>query len=629
MEGLILTARRSGVPAWRRGTRRGAGVVRGARAAAGLAAGLVVLTGVAVVTVTGAATAAATPVTGTATAAATAVTGAATAAATPVTGAATAAATPAAGAPTSPPAPARPATARAPRTAAAGSPVITGEWSQTLADTGGPVALSSPNVDDAVPGGPAVIVGDRTGNLYAYNLQSGHLDWSTNVGEPIDSSPSVNPANGMIYIGTGDAAYPDGGGYLAVTASGTRVWYRAGVNPPTDPYPDSGVAASMTVGSLEGQTAVEAGNLGQETYAMNADNGTELTGFPWFSADSVFSTASLVNLYGNGQNELVSGGDSTAGVAYGVTYQSGGHLRILSQNGQLLCEYDTTQNIDRSSPAVGPFLNGAEGIALGTGQYYPGASDSDKLFAFNDRCGVAWQDTLDGATQSSPAVADVLGNGQLQVVEGTNIGGDFTQGGTVYVLDGDTGQVLWSEPVPAAIAGSITTADLFNEGYQDLLVPTLNGVEILDGRSGALIATLGSLQGYQNSPLVTADADGTMGITLAGYNGLNQGVIDHYEVAGSDGSLVDEAAAWPQFHHDPQLDGTSTYAPAAVTAQVSAAEATVGTDVTYSASVASPARGAPRGRSASGSAPPPCAPPRSPRAAPAARPPPPRWVRTR
>ena len=36
----------------------------------------------------------------------------------------------------------------------------------------------------------------------------------------------------------------------------------------------------------------------------------------------------------------------------------------------------------------------------------------------------------------------------------------------------------------------------------------------------------------QSSPLVTTDPNGTIGITIAGYNGNNAGVIQHYEVGG-------------------------------------------------------------------------------------------------
>ena len=42
---------------------------------------------------------------------------------------------------------------------------------------------------------------------------------------------------------------------------------------------------------------------------------------------------------------------------------------------------------------------------------------------YDTKCNQVWSDTLDGSTGGSPALADVQGNGQLAVVEGTSGGG--------------------------------------------------------------------------------------------------------------------------------------------------------------------------------------------------------------
>jgi hypothetical protein len=442
------------------------------------------------------------------------------------------------------------------------------KWSTTLNDANNPIAFSSPNVAD-LDGQPAVVVGDRAGLVYAYHLAngSGVAGWPYNAGAPVDSSPSVAPIspNGTdsVFVGSGGTTDPTGGGYQAITNTGGDQWFVQETNPGTDPTPHSGVAASLTVGSYAGGYGVEAGSMGQNTYALGAGNGAMLGGFPWFSADSVFSTAAVGDLYADGNNEIVSGGDSSAGVAYGQTYGNGGHIRILSSAGNagqptpndgLICEYDTNQNIDRSSPAVGQFLaGGAVGIAVGDGSFYSGASDSNKVFAINTSCGLAWSDQLDGVTADSPALADVTGNGQLDVVEGT-------QAGTIYVLNGTNGATIWSASTSGQVIGSPVTADLTGGGYQDVIVPTTDGIDIFDGRSGADVATLATNYAFQSSPLVTDDPDGHIGITGAGYVDVGNaatGYIAHWEIddTGGSGSSVYEAGAWPQFHHDPQLTG--------------------------------------------------------------------------
>ena len=442
---------------------------------------------------------------------------------------------------------------------------VTRVWTQTL--NGHPIQDSSPNVAD-LDGRPSVVVGDHAGYVDAYHLSDGTgvAGWPYYAGAPVDSSPSVAPIDGdgldTVYVGTGNVVAPTSGGYQAIAPNGGDQWFVQETNPSTDPTPHNAVTASLTVGNYAGGYGVEAGSLGQNTYALGAGTGAMLEGFPWFS-DSVFSTAAVADLYADGNNEIISGGESTAGVAYGQTYANGGHIKIMSSAGNagtgnpaggLICEYNTDQTIGASSAAVGQFLSGgAVGIAIGDSNYYNGASDTDKLFALNTGCGLAWSDTLDGLTTDSPALADVEGNGQLQVVEGTSAG-------TIYVLNGTNGAVLWSAPTSGAVDGSPVTADLTGGGYQDLIVPTIGGIDIFDGRSGAEVATLPTTtnDGFQSSPLVTDDPDGHIGITAAGYTiAGDEGTIVHWEIdnTSASGSSVDEQDAWPQFHHDPQLTG--------------------------------------------------------------------------
>jgi hypothetical protein len=440
-------------------------------------------------------------------------------------------------------------------------------WSNTLNDSGNPIVDSSPNVA-YLDGQPSVVVGDRAGSVYAFHCAngSGVGGWPRFLGAAIDSSPSVAPINAggqdSVFVGSGNVAEPTAGGYQAIGPNGGVQWFVQETNPGTDPTPHNAVTASLTVSSYAGGYGVEAGSVGQNTYALGASNGAMLEGFPWFS-DSVFSTAAVADLYADDNNEIISGVESTAGVAYGHTYANGGRIVIMSSAGNagtgdpaggVICEHDTNQNIEGSSPAVGQFLaGGGVGIAIGDGNLISGASDTNKLFAMNTGCGIAWSDTLDGATSDSPALADVVGNGQLQVVEGTSAN-------TIYVLNGATGAAMWSAPTSGAVDGSPVTADLTGGGYQDVIVPTTNGIDIYDGRSGTEVATLASGFGFQSSPLVTDDPDGHIGITGAGYNftaGGGQGVVTHWEIddTPASGSTVNEVGAWPQFHHDPQLTG--------------------------------------------------------------------------
>jgi hypothetical protein len=449
------------------------------------------------------------------------------------------------------------------------------------------VAESSP-VEFNDGGTAAVEVGDRQGDLYGLSLQTGLPlpGWGSGTGgtvgsgqgclinpsggtpnssgvngievpgsPPVDSTASVN-GNNQLYFGAGNAASPVDGGYYAYNANGTEAWNQVVANPATDDAPDGGVQASLPIandGSL-----VEGGSLGQMTYGLNTSNGSPATGWPQFSADSVFSTAAAGDFYGTGSDDFAVGGASSAGFALGTHYANGGHVRIYNDHGGLICSANTTEEVD-SSPAVGPILaGGAYGIATGTGTFYPGASDENTVKVYDTKCNQVWSDTLDGSTGGSPALADVQGNGQLAVVEGT--GND-----SVYALNAETGTVLWRTTVGGAVLGSVTTADLTGSGAQDVIVPTDHGLYILDGPTGLQVAHVddgsggGGTYGFQNAPLVTADADGAIGITVAGYFGIGgnevQGIVQHFEVTGSDSMNADSAGGWPQFHRDAALTG--------------------------------------------------------------------------
>jgi hypothetical protein len=443
-------------------------------------------------------------------------------------------------------------------------------WSQTVSDGSGTITASSPNVgNEQAPGGgvaPAVVVGDLAGNVYAYNLSNGSPDWTYPAGGPVQSTPSVGPSpegnsTDSVYVGVGDAAdpHPSVSGYQAIDPQGKAQWGAS----ETDPNgTHNGVQASLAVGDLQGGSDVTAGSLGQDQDALNASSGAELAGFPWFQGDSNYSTPALASMYGNG-TQIVEGGAGTTGNAYGFQYEDGGYIRVVSQTGNLGqsepnggtdCSFHSDEEVD-SSPAVGEFFGTSLniGIVVGTGSYYAGASDEDKVIALTNHCVGQWESAaLDGTTAASPALADVTGNGQLDVIEGTNGGST----GSVYALNGANGQILWQANI-GPVDGGVATVDL-GEGYQDVIAATSNGngVYVLDGRTGAVVQRFLNDEsiGFQNTPLVTEDPNGTIGVTVAGYQGSHS-VIDHYEVAGSNGAVVHESGAWPQFHHDPQLTG--------------------------------------------------------------------------
>ena len=236
---------------------------------------------------------------------------------------------------------------------------------------------------------------------------------------PIDSTASVGP-NGNLYVGGGNAAAPVDGGYYAYGPNGTELWNQVVTNPTTDTDPLGGVQASLSL--AEGGTQVEAGSLGQETYALNTANGSP--------AGQLAAVLGRHRVLDRGRRRPLRHGDP--GLRLRRRLLAGLRVRqelrqrrprphLQPDSGGLICAANTNEEVD-SSPAVGPILpGGAYGIATGTGSFF-GGSDENTVKVFDTECNQVWSDKLDGTTGGSPALADVQGNGQLAVVEGTVTG---------------------------------------------------------------------------------------------------------------------------------------------------------------------------------------------------------------
>ncbi|ARC57821.1 Outer membrane protein assembly factor BamB [Frondihabitans sp. 762G35] len=454
-----------------------------------------------------------------------------------------------------------------PAPAQAASPfTATLKWQHELGSPGKPVALSSPMVATLDGKGSSVVIGDRSGYETAFHLSDGSVVFKSSTGGvAVDSTASVlgSGTSARLFFGEGTSGAPAAGGYRSISSSGKTVW---SVKPKAQPTGSAtrGVMSSLAIGTLQSANDVVGGSMGQMQHVMNAQTGRTGVGFPWFQADSNFSTPAVADTSGKSDHDIIiEGGDSTAGVAFGTRYANGGHIRLLyrtgnngsgSPSGGLKCQYNTTQVV-QSSPAVGNVLSkNAWAAVVGTGTFWKGASDTNKLIAIDQNCKLAWKASLSGSTQSSPALADTRGNGHPTIVQGTLIN---ASSGRVYSVDGSNGHVIWQTAIAGGVYGGIVTADLTGKGYQDVVVPTPGGVFVLDGKTGHQIARLGQGYGFQNSALITNDPNGSIGITVAGYNARNSGIILHYQLSGAgvSGANVNKKGAWPMFHHDQKLTG--------------------------------------------------------------------------
>ncbi|MGH9917500.1 MAG: hypothetical protein ACRD6W_01305, partial [Nitrososphaerales archaeon] len=472
--------------------------------------------------------------------------------------------------------------------AQAGTMSVSLKWAR-LFGANSEIDLSSPNLATLDGSGPSVVVGSRVnGCVYAVHLTSGSNTpgWPQCTGTAVDSTPAAVPGSGgldNVIVTTGNvsgldpAAMNAGHGSIAEYGpAGQGIWSRT--------LPDAfgsfggspAVPASPAVGDTgTGQARVVVGGVSLSLYSLDPATGGTISGWPQKTADSTFATAAIANV--NGDQQIVAASDSTAGSG-ALDNWNGGSTRLMSASGATSWT-DASNEVVSSSPVVGNLDGSGPTVVYGHGHYW-GGSDQDGVTAVNAATGATkWEAHLGGYTLASPSLADLEGNGQLDVVEPTwqKVGG--SNGGAVFAY-GPGGNRLWGPtnlPDSTTIAGGVATAD-FGEGYQDVVVGSGLGFFILDGKSGSIVSSQGlNLQGFagdpnagnlnmQNSPLVVPDPSGTGDdIVVAGtFGGINgddtQGFIASYQVTdGSNHSLG--SGAWPQFHHDPQLTG-SAIAPA-------------------------------------------------------------------
>jgi hypothetical protein len=445
---------------------------------------------------------------------------------------------------------------------AAPTPVL--KWSREL--PGAVIRGSSPLAVDLDGGGLDVLVGSYDGGLYGFNGTTGGNapGWPQQLGHAIQASPSTadvdNNGTPEIFTGTGLASTErPPGNFFSLTNNGGVRFKFTGSDPDN---PTQAVQATAPIGDTnsDGTPDVPFGTMGLTMHNLTATSGGQNGGWPFYTDDSVFSSAALADVNGDGQTDIVVGGDASPG---GPVDHRGGMVRAISGNGSLLWEFRVNE-IVYSSPAVGDLDgDGRLEIAVGTGDYWQrngGASDSTRFYLLNSNGTVRWVKDTGLNTTASPALADVNGDGRRDIVQAVSTGNE------ARVLAWDvSGAELRNIRSPAgAVIGSPTTGDFDNDGGQDILVPTGGGIFAYSGKTGAELFNLGRTAGgvaYQNSPLVTdIDGNGVVDIVVAGTRGANNnGQVERYEVAGG----VLGANGWHTWRFDARRTGSLTNPPMA------------------------------------------------------------------
>jgi putative cell wall-binding protein len=430
--------------------------------------------------------------------------------------------------------------ALAPQATEAATTDVVEVWRRDI--PGATVRESSPSLMDLdADGNLEVVFGAHDSRIHALHGTTGQTvaGWPQPVSDKVNSSVASADVDGdgrvELFVGAGTAESDpraDDGALYSFQHDGHQ---RFRLQAADKVFRAPAVHSTPAIGDVDGSPDknVSFGTLGLLSAWSVSSSGNVRTGcgvdveyptgacWPFYTDDTVFSSPALADADGDGIDDVIIGADSSPGAP--VDHR-GGILRAIKSNRTAIWEV-RIDDIVRSSPSVGnidadPGLE----VVFGAGDFWGGA-DSTKVFAVNLENGrpvAGWPQSTNGVTNASPTLADLDGDGDLDVAIAT-FGSSHGRGagGSVYAWNG-AGQPIRGFPTASGagvILGQLVTADLDGDGGQDLIVAGGGLIRALDGSSGAQLFRLAEGQNvvFQNSPVVTdVEGDGRLDLIAVG-----------------------------------------------------------------------------------------------------------------
>lgn len=231
----------------------------------------------------------------------------------------------------------------------------------------------------------------------------------------------------------------------------------------------------------------------------------------------------------------------------------------------------TTQNIS-SSPAIGDINgDGWLDIVVGTGGYSESCPqvgskpDGLKVYAWdhNGRLLPGWPKITGGNMGGSPALGDLDGDGDLEVVIGCGVDSEFFNPACplLYAWHGDGRAVSGFpvNPVNRALPYSPVLADYDGDGKIEIMVVGLGSTAITIVEPNGQVSSDKSrtTAAFLYAPPVVddIDKDGLLETIIGGANSSGRGAIYIWEETGSS---FCRTQPWPMFHHDVARTGLYT-----------------------------------------------------------------------
>ncbi|MGC8894954.1 MAG: FG-GAP-like repeat-containing protein [candidate division WOR-3 bacterium] len=367
-----------------------------------------------------------------------------------------------------------------------------------------------------------VIVGSSDDKVYCLRGSDGVKMWEFTTGGDVLSSPACGDVDGdgkvEVIFGSKDRNL-----YCLRGTDGTQKW--AFTTPCAGGFQSSPVIADVDGGGTKEVVIVGTSGWLDTTYCLSGATGALKWKTQILYAD--WSSPAVADVDGDGVMEVVVGARENDIWDERLLYCLSGINGAVEWRSPIISSYD---DIYFSSPAVADLDgDGKKEVIIGTG-------DKGKVICVNGQNGTLKWEFLSGGYLSSPAIADVDNDGIKDVVIGS-------QGKKVHCLNGATGTQKWSFPTPQKVWNNVTLADVDGDNKLEVLVPTSSDytdtLYCLNAENGTLLWKRPLAKDIQTPFTGDIDGDGKIEIVVGTWGdnaiwALDTSTPDVGEEPGSD-----------------------------------------------------------------------------------------------